>query len=153
MILGSIQNLEQDRETLPKSLAGGLEYLKSTDFSKMEDGRYEFEDGFCYAIIQQYRTSPREERRAETHRKYIDIQYIFEGEEVIGFAPVDPSNEILENLLAEKDALFYKTVAHEMDLVLKKGMYAVFFPADIHRPGCGNGTKVKKIVVKVPVKL
>jgi biofilm protein TabA len=155
MILGSIHNLETDKPTLARALVQGLEYLKSTDFSKLGDGRYEIGDGSMYNIIQEYRTSPPEEKKAETHRKYIDIQYIYEGEEMIGFAPVNPINEILEDLLAEKDALFYKTVANETAMVLAKGMYAVFFPTDIHRPGCnsGGGTMVKKVVLKIPVEL
>jgi beta-galactosidase beta subunit len=33
-----------------------------------------------------YQTAPKTEKKAETHAKYIDIQYIDNGTEVIGFA-------------------------------------------------------------------
>jgi biofilm protein TabA len=59
----------------------------------------------------------------------------------------------LENLLDQKDALFFKTIKDEIDLILTPGMYAVFFPTDVHRPGCVYKTtaSVRKVVVKVSV--
>lgn len=41
MIFGSLQNLDQDRKALAKPLVKGLEYLKNTDFAKLENGRIE----------------------------------------------------------------------------------------------------------------
>jgi biofilm protein TabA len=57
----------------------------------------------------------------------------------------------LEDLLAEQDLLFFKSVQNEMDLILTQGMYVILFPQDIHRPGClyGEGGRVKKVVVKI----
>jgi YhcH/YjgK/YiaL family protein len=59
----------------------------------------------------------------------------------------------LENLLDQKDALFFKTMKDEIDLILTPGMYAVFFPTDVHRPGCIHRTAalVRKVVVKIAV--
>ena len=36
---------------------------------------------------------------------------------------------------------------------MRPGNFAVFFPEDIHRPGCADGQsgKIRKIVVKVAV--
>jgi biofilm protein TabA len=155
MIFGNLQNLSQDRKTLAKPLVIGLEYLKSTDFAKLPLGRYEIDGDRIFAMVQEYQTSTRESRKAETHCKYIDIQYVYEGVETIGCGLTDMKNEIQEDLSVEKDAIFYSTVQNERDLVLTAGRYAIFFPSDIHRPCCNfeNEHHVKKIVLKVAVDL
>lgn len=153
MICGHINNLEQDKPTLAQSLVKGLEYLKNTDFSKLEPGKYEIEGSTIYALVQHNQTAPKLERKVEAHRKYIDIQYLSSGEEIIGFALSNPANEVSEDLLEQKDAIFFKTAKDETDLVLTKGMYAILFPTDLHRPGCTyhNSLAVTKVVVKVAV--
>lgn len=155
MIFGHIQNWEHDRLFLPAPLVKGLEYLKNTDFSKLSDGRYEIEGSLIFAIVQKYQTTPKSQNEAETHQKYIDIQYLYRGEEIIGYGVATLENEILQDSLAEKDAILYKSVRDEMELIFTEGMYAVFFPSDIHRPCCsrGAGTQVKKVVIKVASEL
>jgi biofilm protein TabA len=155
MIFGSLQNLDQDRKILAKPLVTGLEYLKKTDFSKLSNGRYEIDPSKIFAIVQEYQTEPREKCEAETHCKYIDIQYMHQGIELIGYGLTDSVHEIHQDLAAEKDAIFYQSFTHERDLVLTPGRYAIFFPTDIHRPTCNFETahQVKKIVLKVALEL
>jgi biofilm protein TabA len=155
MFFGSLQNLDQDRKVLAQPLIIGLEYLKNTDFSKLPNGRYEIDGSRIFAIVQEYQTELREKCEAETHCQYIDIQYLHEGIEVIGYGLADLANEIKQDLSAEKDAIFYKSVKHERDLVLTPGRYAIFFPTDIHRPTCNFETEnhVKKVVLKIAVDL
>lgn len=155
MIIGKLDNLAKDKTFLARPLAKGLDYLAKTDFSKVPAGRYEIEGSSIFALVQEYQTAPKTEKKAETHAKYIDIQYIDQGTEIIGFALANRSNEIAENLLETKDAVFYKTVSDEMDLIIGKGEYAIFFPDEIHRPGCnfGNGSNVRKVVIKIAAEL
>ena len=136
MLFGHITNLIWEQKSLPAPLLKGLTYLQQTDFTKVESGRYELQGESIFAIVQEYQTEPKSQRQAETHQKYIDIQFIASGEEVIGYAPIDPDNKILEDRLTENDALFYRTVKAEQDLTLRVGNYAIFFPSDIHRPCC-----------------
>jgi len=151
MIFGKVDSLAEDKLYLAEALVKGLEYLQKTDFSKLAVGKYEIEGSSIYALVQEYQTAPKAEKKVEAHQKYIDIQYIAQGNEVIGFAPFSPESEIKENLLDQKDAIYYKSVKGEMDLIMSNGMYAIFFPGEIHRPGCnyGNGGQVKKVVVKI----
>ena len=151
MILGHIANLEQEKRAYDNNIRLGLEYLQKTDFSTLASGRYNIDGNNLFALVQSYKTLPKNQRRAETHTKYIDIQYIVQGKELIGFAPKSVNCEILEDQLAEKDACFYKTVPDEIDLVLSAGMYAIFMPLDIHRPSCsaGEATHVTKVVLKI----
>ena len=151
MIFGSIQNIETDKKYLGKALVRGLEYLAKTDFSKVEAGRYEIEGAAFFALVQEYHTSPKEEKKPEAHRKYVDIQYVAQGAEVIGYGLDNPANEISGDRLAEKDVLNFRSVQNEIDLILTQGMYTILFPQDVHRPGChyGEGGNVKKVVLKI----
>jgi YhcH/YjgK/YiaL family protein len=155
MIFGNLKNLDQDRKALAGPLVTGLEYLKKTDFSKLPDGRYEIDGSRIFAIVQKYQTAAKDKCEAETHCKYIDIQYVYEGVELIGYGLTDTVHEISQDFSAEKDAIFYKSVHEERDLLLTPGRYAIFFPTDIHRPTCNFETEhqVKKIVLKVAIEL
>jgi biofilm protein TabA len=155
MFFGSIHNLEQDRKVLPPAIVKGLEYLKNTNFSQVEVGKYPIEGDRIFALVQEQQTSPKAERRAEAHGKKIDIQFVISGAEMIGFALPNPENEVAEDLLEQKDNIFYQTVANEADLLLTAGMYAIFFPEEVHRPCCryGAANQVRKVVVKIAAAL
>ncbi|MDU4960132.1 MAG: YhcH/YjgK/YiaL family protein [Sporomusaceae bacterium] len=152
MIFGQLCNLEKEKNAVGGVLRQGLEYLAKTDFKSMPVGRYEIDDNM-YALVQEYVTQPKADRKAERHEKYIDIQYVDQGEEAIGFALMAAENEVLEDKLAEKDAIFYKTVKDEVALVMPAGTYAIFFPADVHRPCCSSrqAETVRKVVMKIKV--
>jgi YhcH/YjgK/YiaL family protein len=51
------------------------------------------------------------------------------------------------------DSELFKRIEDESFFVLKKGMYAVFFPEDVHRPGLTNKETrgVRKVIFKIPV--
>lgn len=84
----------------------------------------------------------------EAHRKYLDIQYIVSGREVMGWADLSacrPAGEFSE----EKDIGFY-TGPFEY-ISVKEGMCYVVFPEDVHMPG--RHLEVPNDFVKVVVKL
>jgi YhcH/YjgK/YiaL family protein len=151
VILGHISNLAKDKLALAPILQKGLQYLQSTDFLSMAPGCYEVDGDNMFALVQSNKPEPRAQRKAETHAKYIDVQYLVQGAEIIGYSDIKYGAEVLENLLAQKDAIFYKTVINESELVLTQGMYGIFFPWDIHRPSCllDRYSEVKKVVLKI----
>lgn len=153
MILGYIENLDNEGRMYPKILQKGLLYLKNTDFSKIAEGRYTIDGDSIIAIVSEYYPDVKTNRKTETHIKYIDIQYIDSGEEIIGFGRLSDNAEIAEAYSADTDAAFYKNVENELDIKLSQGMYAICFPWDIHRPGCVSqpGLKVRKVVLKLKV--
>lgn len=71
----------------------------------------------------------------------------------MGYYPDKGDNEVLEELLKEKDTIYYKEnpASEETMLLMTPGTYAVFFPEDVHRPFCmvEQPERVKKIVVKI----
>jgi len=151
MILGHIKNFAAEKNFLSSSLQKGFNFLYSTDFANLPEGKIDIDGENVFATISQYQPEPKNERRPESHCRYIDIQYIIAGEEVIGYANFSDKFEIAQDWLAEKDLLFYKKISNEIDLTLSAGMYAVFFPWDIHRPSCMSvpGISVRKVVVKI----
>jgi biofilm protein TabA len=149
MIVSHIDN--SDKGLYPPLVQKGLRFLKETDFSKLPTGRNEIDGDKMFALVQEYQPDTKENRKAETHVKYIDIQYIVSGEEIMGYANLTAAAEVAENRLADKDAIFYKNLQDETDVKFLPGMYAVFFPSDIHRPGCVSkpGVAVRKVVLKI----
>jgi YhcH/YjgK/YiaL family protein len=116
------------------------------------DGRVEIDGERLFASFSAYATSPREERRFEAHRKYIDVQMVLEGEEAIDVS-LESDLAPLEAYDPEKDVAFLAPPPPHLcsTLAMKSGRVAVFFPQDAHRPGCNlrGGSKVRKIVIKV----
>ena len=95
----------------------------------------------------------KEKKNWESHEKYVDIQLIVDGHEIMGYTPIE-GLEIKEDLRPEQDMIFYKETLKGSNIKFTNGDYAIFFPEDAHRPGCALGecSKVKKIVVKVACK-
>lgn len=116
------------------------------------DGRTELDGDRLYASVSTYDTSPREERRFESHKKYIDVQAVLEGEESIDVS-LETDLPVLEAYDEKKEVMFLKPPQEFASLVMKPGRFAVFYPQDIHRPGCNlrDKRRVRKIVVKVQI--
>lgn len=155
MIVGHIQNLEKELYRFPEPIKRVLMYLKNTDFEALPDGRYELEGDSLFAMVSRYCTSPRHMCRAETHARYIDVQYIARGEELMGYCASNPDLKVEEDCLKERDAVFYEALVPESDIMMSEGMYAIVYPNDVHRPSCqiDEPLNVLKVVVKVSVAL
>lgn len=158
MILGNLSNLGEMDYLTPR-LKEMLNYLRDNDLRDRELGRIELEGESLFINIEENDMAPREERRPEAHRRYLDIQLVLEGEESIGVA-VDSRAEnitgVLEEYSEERDIIFYEDVKRENMIDLFPGDFAVFFPEDIHRPRCTVGEKpgrAKKAIVKMRLDL
>lgn len=130
----------------------GLEVLKDENISAKKDGRYEIDGDGLYYTVQRYTTRPIEEGRIEAHRKYIDIQFAAEGEEVIGHSLGSQLN-VQEPYNEAKDIIFYKLPEKINTIKLGEGMFCILFPQDGHIPCCQltGPCEVLKIVVKVKI--
>jgi YhcH/YjgK/YiaL family protein len=151
MYLSHIATLDRDAALLPDDIRRGLRFLAGTDINSLPAGRVDIDGDRMFALVQDYDTVPKAEKRPESHARYIDIQYVARGREAIGYAPLSGDNPVEENFFDSRDVQFFASVADESDLILGTGAYAVFYPTDIHRPGCiaGAPEKVRKVVVKI----
>lgn len=150
-----LSHITQTTFPLPAALNAAIAYLRHTDFSDMEPGRYPIDGDKMIAIVQTPMTQPWETGMPEFHQRYIDIQYLLEGEELIGYLPANPTLENAKDQLLERDIAFVHPQANETRLVLTPGMFAVFFPGELHKPCRALNTPmpIKKVVIKIAVDL
>jgi YhcH/YjgK/YiaL family protein len=127
-------------------------FLKDNDLTQMEVKRYEIDGDNLYSPLSEYMTKNEEDARYEAHRKYIDIQYVAIGKELMGIAPVSLQKEVLVPYDPEKDVMFM-TVSQIINFKATPDRFFIFFPDDLHRPGLrdGESSLVRKIILKVRV--
>ncbi|MDO4268045.1 MAG: YhcH/YjgK/YiaL family protein [Eubacteriales bacterium] len=141
-------------EKYPAAVQTALEYLKSHDFAAMEPGVYEIQGRDIYAQVFDAQTVPADSKRAESHEKYLDVQFLVTGRERLGFTKNTGNYKVAE-FIEERDLIFYEAVEDEGYIESRPGCFCVFFPSDIHRPEVisGEPMKVRKVVVKVSTAL
>ena len=114
-------------------------------------GKYDLVNG-AYVSVQEYTTKARSEAKYEAHKKFIDIQMILSGKELIAVSPIEKMT-ISDEYNEEKDFMLFHHNDECTDYVLEAGDFLILYPQDVHMPGvCVNEkSPVRKIVVKVPV--
>ncbi len=111
--------------------------------------------GEDFAIESVYDTRRREDAFFESHRKYIDVQFVLEGEEMMETADI-ASLAISHPYDETADLIKYLTPQQGTSaLGIREGMGAIFFPDDGHMPGLWldplRPVRIRKTVVKVRV--
>jgi biofilm protein TabA len=146
-------NSTKNYSSINKNFEKAFEFLKGNNLKKLAVGKYEIDGENIFVNVQEYITKTEEEMNFESHEKYIDIQLIVEGQEIMGYTPVE-GLEIKEDLRPEKDMIYYNETQKGSNIKFTSGDYAIFFPEDAHRPGCAIGecSKVKKVLVKIACK-
>jgi biofilm protein TabA len=123
-------------------------YLKNTDLNKIAKGKYPIDGDNVFASVTTDSTKDYDKTNWESHRKYIDIQYVIDGEELIGVYPVAKAT-VTREYDEKREAANYS--ADGKLYTAKPETFFIFFPSDAHRPNITpGGNKVdKKIVIKV----
>ena len=144
--IGIAEKYDYLRERFRKA----YQFLEQTDFNQYKEPcEIEIDGRNVYAQIQIYDSKPVTQCRFEAHRTYFDIQYVAEGEEYMGFIPLDRL-EPEDGYDPENDLEMPEYYGR---ILLRKGDFAAVSPDDGHMPRCmvKSPQKVKKIVVKVCV--
>ncbi len=125
-------------------------FLNDNNLDEMQPGRYDIDGDNLYATISNYMTKDPDSANFEVHRSYIDIQYVIDGKELIGIAPVDSVDKVVTPYDAERDIEFV-TVQGATYNEATPLTFFIFFPNDAHKPGLRDSvsTPVKKIVIKL----
>lgn len=147
MIKDRLQNASIYKN-LSKNLKKGFEWLENTDLRNIADGKYEIDGDKVYASVQTYQTKL--DAKYESHRNYIDIQYMIDGIEKIGVTDLSNCKTCIP-YDSERDLEFYDINNEEEFVELLTGSFVVFYPHDAHKPSIAIKTpqSVKKVVVKV----
>lgn len=154
-IFGTLQTLERQADR--GSFGRVFDFLRSTDlaavFAQVSPTRkkvVEIDGENVYAIFQEYDTRPQEGATPEGHRRYADVQYVFDGAECIGYA--DIADAAAEAEYDEANDIYF-VPARKLSMVrLSRGEMAILTPDDLHAPCLSVGAepgRVRKIVFKV----
>jgi YhcH/YjgK/YiaL family protein len=148
MILDSL-NFSQRYESMHSLFKKAFDFLKTTDFSKIEDGKITTDDPRLFFSLSSIKGKEPADAKIETHIKYIDIQVPVIGKESMGWKAKDELAIILESYNEEKDIAFYADTCTAY-VKLHPGQFTIFFPEDGHAPGIGQGD-IRKIIAKIAV--
>jgi biofilm protein TabA len=125
-------------------------FMRDQDLSALKPDKYVIDGDNVYAMITEAPSKTFEQSAWESHRKYIDIQYVIKGEENIGVVQLSkatvskPYDEIKDYANYTAEGEYYTA---------KPGTFFLFFPDDVHRPNIkvDEHEVVKKLVIKVRV--
>lgn len=143
MILDKLVNGEKYEKLIPGFASAIKEIAQLTSY---KEGKYEISGG--YYLIQKGTTSPVEKGCFETHKKYIDVQILIEGQEMLEWMPQDKLN-VIQPYDEQRDVQFYQGTGKR--LLIEPGMFYVMFPEDAHKACCHEQcpTNYLKIVLKI----
>ena len=160
MIIDQLSNVDSDYYAgllkkhggsfqLGDRLALGLKFLQEGNVLSLLPSRIELDGDKVFAMIQHYNTKPKEQGVWEAHRKYFDIQYVAEGQELMGYANLGHLRA--GEYDAEKDFVLLK--GEGSFVLMKEGTFVILGPQDAHIPQVAVDVPqpVKKVVVKVAV--
>jgi YhcH/YjgK/YiaL family protein len=159
VIADTLEHLERYRGLHPR-LDRGLQALRrlasesaASRAHAPADGRHELEGEDLYASLSTYETGEPGEKNFEAHRRYIDIQAVLSGREVLHWAPLAGLRPRGGYSEAEDIAMYEDPPARDVAVPLAPGTFVVLFPQDAHKPGCrvrkARGERVRKLVIKV----
>jgi biofilm protein TabA len=132
-------------------LRKAFEFLQQAQ--ERPDGRVDIDGDRVYALYQSYETLAGDSWTFEGHRRYIDVQFVLAGEEVMGWAATGQAT-VTKPYDAQGDAWLGTVLQGSLSTIrLAAGQLAVFWPGDAHAPrrAAGKPGAVKKIVIRVAV--
>jgi YhcH/YjgK/YiaL family protein len=152
MVVTSIfsKDLEKFKNIHPR-FGEAFEFLKKAVNEEYKDGNYEIDGKNIYAFISSYETKTESEVQFEAHNKYIDIQCVVSGTEVIGFES-EKEVTLTQDYKDGNDICFYALNENYDKIALKKGEFVIIMTDELHAPCLSVENKpenVRKIVVKI----
>ena len=136
--------------SLSDNIMKGFKWLTETNLEEIKPGKYIIDGDNVWANVQIYET--KHDADYEAHRKYIDIQYMIIGNEIVGVTDITNCSTTVK-YDNQKDIEFLQSNVKEEYQELKEGEFLLFYPHDAHKPSINPGgkTSVKKVVVKALV--
>lgn len=124
-------------------------FLQQPDLLSLKPGHYEIDGEDVFAIIAKDQGRKKDEAQLEIHNKYIDIQFVLQGIDTMGWksksacteaaGAYDPDNDI--QFFADLPTAWFST---------RPNHFTVFFPDDAHLPLIGDDI-IHKVVVKIAI--
>ena len=149
MITDTIENAAS-YANLGARISTALGFLSRPDLITFPVGRHAVEGDEIFAMVQEYHTRRPDETFWETHRKYVDVQCVQLGEEVIAWSPIQKM-KLKKEYDPEKEIIVWEGSGQR--IVVPAGNFMILMPHDAHMGGLliDQPRAVRKIVVKVAV--
>lgn len=129
-----------------------FKFLAETDLSKLQPGKIVIEEGRLWFNVLEYTPKSAEDTKIEAHKNFIDLQYTYDGNELMGVAgKVTPINEYDP----VKDRTNYSTDEEIVYSPAPADRFFLYFPCDMHQPSVrsvDNPGVSHKIVGKIEYK-
>ncbi|RDC63675.1 YhcH/YjgK/YiaL family protein [Adhaeribacter pallidiroseus] len=136
---------------LHPDFAVAFDFLKDNQVDQLPTGKHNIRGESIFAIISDdFGFGGQEQARLEAHQKYLDIQVVLAGTDVMGWQQLGACPQIQEPYSPERDVVFYS----DQPLVWFKvpaQHFVIFYPEDTHAP-LATAEKIRKIVFKILLK-
>ncbi len=148
MIIDTLSNSNL-YEKLHSGFKEAFEFLKKENLSFIPDGKHKIAGDIVYVTITRQKGIGRKASLLEKHSEYIDIHFVLEGEDEIGWRSFEDCKRIAQLPEQGRDA---ESFLDEPDFYfkLRPGEFAIFFTDDCHAP-LSHNSPIRKGVIKVAV--
>ena len=143
MILDRLDNCDR-YVTLHPAFAAAFEFLRTATAETLRSARHELDGKRLYVIVDRKDGRTRDGAKLEAHRRYIDIQYVVEGTDEMGWKALAVCRDTEKPFDEAADIVFFRE-RPEAWVRTPPGTFAIFFPEDAHAPLGGSGPLVKLI--------
>jgi YhcH/YjgK/YiaL family protein len=131
----------------PEWWAKTFAYLRDNDLTKVANGKAQLEGDSVFVSNTEAPDKDFARTLWESHRNYIDLQYIAAGQEKIMVADLEKMT-VTKPYDSARDVANYSGEGKTFTAV--PGTFYLFFPTDVHRPSIKvDDGVVKKVVVKI----
>jgi len=146
MITDHLANLRNYRGLSPL-LDQAIDFMLTNDLMALPSGRTDINGDKLFMNRMQY-TASNNDKKFESHQRYIDIQVIVSGHEGIALAPLDILTKVEDR--PDDDIAFYEGEA-DHTVMLREQTFMLLYPGEAHMPGLAVDelADVDKIVFKV----
>ena len=124
-------------------------WIKNTDLSKTAAGKHEIIPGRVWVNLLEYTPKSAADTKIESHENFIDLQYTFVGDELMGLAghviPTGPYDPV-------KDKTNYTTDEEISYVAAPNDTFFLYFPKDMHQPSVRaheNAGPSRKVLGKI----
>jgi biofilm protein TabA len=149
MVFDLLDNAQR-YESLHPAFPAAFAFLRRADVATLADGRHEIDGTRAFAIIGTARQVGPKGAKLEAHRKYIDIRFMVDGDEVVGWQSLDRCADVAIPYDPATDLIFFRN-RPDIWLPLPPKRFAIFFPTDAHAPLAGEGDIRRVVVIKIAV--
>jgi len=148
MILAKTEDLAR-YEGLNPNFPKAFAFLSRADLADLPDGQHEIDGDRVWAVLSSYNSREYAEGKYETHREYVDVQFLLSGEELIYWN--DSAEMSSTGYAADCDKENYGDPANPVGIHMAPGTALVLFSRDAHKANCRvtSVAPVRKALLKI----